>query len=283
MPLYRSESAHARVRSWCEGRLSAALPGADRLAVQTCLGPTHVTRWGSGPGELVVLPGTNFNAATSASWAGELTGSGRVSVVDLPGQPGLSSPGRLTEDKVQSYRRWGRDLLDGLGCGPFVLVAESLGAAVALCLEPRSVAGLVLVSPGGIVPARVGLSEMRASMAWMLRPTEDRSRRLLNVMCGAGHQASPETVEWMTLVARSCRSGLAPAPLPGVVLSGWAHTPAVVVVGSQDCFFSADLIAARLARWTEFLVRTVEGAGHLLAHEEPDAVAGAVREVVART
>lgn len=274
MSLYRSAAAHARVRSWCESIL--ATREVERVVLTTSLGATHVTRWGRGEVTVLVLPGTNLNAATSLGWA---TGLGsHVAVVDLPGQPGLSAGDRPDGDLVRRYRGWGAEVLAGLGPGSYVLVGESLGAAVALCWEPGTVEGLVLVAPGGIVPARVGMGGMRASLPWLIRPTPTRSLRLLASMGAAGCEPDALLVDWMTLVGQTCRTSLAPAPLPGAVLDGWASTPGLVLVGDEDCFFRVDRIDHRMQRRGRLPVRAVPG-GHLLAHEDPGAVARAVRDV----
>jgi pimeloyl-ACP methyl ester carboxylesterase len=274
--LYRNPAAHARVRAWCERRLAEELPQSTRRRVPTSLGPTHLTTWGTGGDQVVVLPGTNFTAAVSLGWATALAARHTVTVVDLPGQPGLSAARRPSGDRVRGHRVWLGEVLAAVGDRP-VLVGESLGGTVALCADPAAVAGLVLVAPGGITPAAVSARLLRATLPWLLRPTDPRSARLLAFMSGPGAPPpEPHLVEWMTLVARSARSSLAPPPLAGTVLAGWRDRPCAVLVGTADCFFRPAAVAERVGRCTGAPVRVVEGAGHLLAHEHPELVAEAL-------
>jgi pimeloyl-ACP methyl ester carboxylesterase len=274
--LYRTLVAHDRIRVWCERRLAEQFPHSLRRTVPTSLGPTHLTTWGTGADHVLVLPGTNFNAATSLGWATALSTRWTVTVADLPGQPGLSSPRRPSGDLVRVHRTWLDEVVAAIGGRP-VVVGESLGATVALCADPASVAGLVLVAPGGITSAALSAGLMRVTLPWMLRPTDPRSARLLGFMSGpAAPPVEPSLVEWMTLVARSARSSLAPRPLAGAVLAGWRDVPCAVLVGSADCFFPSAAVAERVGRHVGASVRVVEGAGHLLAHEHPALLAEAV-------
>lgn len=196
------------MRRWCRVEPDRALPSADRRVITTSLGPTHLITTGSGP-QVLLLPGTNFGAATSVPLMVRLASTFRVTTVDLPGQPGLSCGVRIGDDLVYRHRRWLTEIL-GAVQRPVVVIGESLGAAVALCAEPGpSISGLALVAPAGLVPARLDVGILAASVPWFMRSTPARAERLLAVMDGGAPVADHDRlVEWMAMVPQHTRSSL---------------------------------------------------------------------------
>ncbi|WP_176710075.1 alpha/beta fold hydrolase [Streptomyces sp. Wb2n-11] len=106
-------------------------------------------------------------------------------------------------------------MLNEISPGPTVVVGHSLGGAIALACDVPQLTGRVLVSPAGLTRLRVTGRVLAATLPWLARPTEARSATLLRQMHGSGRAPSAGLITWMTLLARSCRSSLAPAPLPG--------------------------------------------------------------------
>ncbi|MEV1293188.1 alpha/beta hydrolase [Pseudonocardia sp. NPDC049635] len=275
MDVYRSEAGRRALQDWCRRELDRALPGAQRRTLETCLGPTHLTTAGSGPG-VVLLPGTNFGAATSIPLISALSRSFRVTAVDTPGQPGLSSGRRPVDDLITQHQHWFTQVLRGIGpdTGPLLLIGESLGAVAALCADPApQIRGLLLVAPAGLIEARVDLVTLRATLPWLLRPTPRRAARLLATMAGGAPIADHDRlVEWMAMVPEHARSSLAPAPLPNVTISAWQHTPCRVVVGEHDRFFPPPRLAEVARTALHAGTRVVPDAGHLVAHTAPEVI-----------
>lgn len=91
-------------------------------------------------------------------------------------------------------------------------------------------------------------------------------------MSGPAHVPADDLVEWMTLVARTCRTTGAPGPLPDDTLAKWRGRPVRVAVGEHDVFFPPSKLRepcrSKLGR--ELMV--MPGAGHLLVDEEPAVV-----------
>nr|WP_255426337.1 alpha/beta hydrolase [Pseudonocardia sp. C8] len=227
------------------------------------------------------MPGTNFGAATSLPLISRLAASFRVTAVDLPGQPGLSAGTRVPDDAVSRNRRWLGEVLDAVGHAPVLLVGESRGAAVALCAEPgRRIGGLALVVPAGLVGARLDAGILAASVPWLWRPTPARADRVLSTMDGGARVVDRRRlVEWLAMVPRHARSGLAPAPLPEHVLTAWRAAPCRVVAGEHDRFFPPERLAAPARERLRAPTVVVAGAGHLVTHTAPEAVAGVVTEL----
>jgi pimeloyl-ACP methyl ester carboxylesterase len=281
MDIYRSDRGRLTLQDWCRAELRRRMPSIECRVVGSPLGPTHLATAGSGGPRVVLLPGTNFGVATSIPLVGALATRCRVTVVDVPGQPGLSSGDRPDGDLVGRFGGWLDGILAEIGDGPVVVVGESRGAALALCATPGpSVGGLVLAAPAGLVTARVTPRVVGASLPWLLRPTPARASRLLSVLTGGARVDDHDRlVEWLTLVARHARSSLAPLPLPTPVLAGWRATPTRVVLGERDVFFPARKVVAPARRLLHADVGVVTGRGHALSHLAPDAIARAVRQV----
>lgn len=274
--LYRTSAGRDQVRAWCRTRIDAWPVPHETHTLTTSLGETHLLASGEGDRVCVYLPGTNFNSAASLELLGHMGSRCSVVAPDLPGQPGLSAATRPRQD-VAAYGSWMHDVVawtraehPGL---PVVVVGHSRGAAVALT-GPVDVDALVLVSPAGLVRARVGAAVLKATLPWLVRPTDARSRALLLLMSGPGAHHDPALVSWMTLVARETRTTGAPGPLPDAILSRWSRTHVRVVVGEHDCFFAAERVRQASTRLGGgATVEVLDGVGHLSVEEAPGSVA----------
>lgn len=278
--IYRSAEGEAIVREWCENRLAAWAAPHERVVLDGPLGPTHVTVAGSGSPAVVWLPGTNFNAATSGALAAHVARSRRVYVVDLPGQPGLSSPTRLGRDRMQRYGAWLGDVVARLD-EPVVVAGHSLGAAIALAASPSdSILGIALIGPAGLRGVRVTPRLLAVSTPWMLRPSPDRAGALLSYMQHPSSAVDGDLAEWLDLVARHTRPVGAPGPLPRTDLERWRGA-ATVVVGEADAFFPPSRLREIAEESLQTGIRVVEGAGHLVPDEQPERLATLLEEFAA--
>ncbi|MCW0212533.1 MAG: alpha/beta hydrolase [Pseudonocardia sp.] len=280
MHIFRSPDAHAALRLRCERMLDRHSVHDRRLILDTTLGSTHVTKAGPAGPDVVVLPGANLCAPLIPTLITMLAARFRVSVVDVPGQPGLSSAERPEVDRVTRYRHWLDDLLPRITSGPAILVGHSLGAAISLCATPqRRIGGLVLISPAGLVSARTGAAQLRTVLSWRMRPTPARSTRLLEMLSGPGFPRDEDLVEWLTLVGSGMRTSPFPGPLPGSVLERWRATSCRILVGSEDCYLSQHSLGDRARLWLDTVPRPVTGCGHLVPVEDPGSIVAAVTEV----
>ncbi|MFH8363881.1 alpha/beta fold hydrolase [Streptomyces anulatus] len=284
--VYRSEQARAEVRRWCVSRIEGSGMAHARSEVTTTAGGTGVVTAGPEPvvGEpsVVLLPGTNMNAALCLPVADVLARDRRVVVLDLPGQPGLSADLRPRAKRLSWYGKWLTEALAQAVPGPVVVVGHSLGGAVALACDAPQIVGRVLLSSAGLVRLRVPVPLLAATVPWLLRPTVARSTALVRHMAAPGRGYVADSLgEWMDLVGRCCRTSLAPLPLPSGLLELRRSVPTLVVTGQFDPFLPPRELgpAARRRLGAEF--RLIKGAGHLLLDESPEAVLVAVREFCA--
>jgi pimeloyl-ACP methyl ester carboxylesterase len=280
---YRSRGHAEQVREWCRGALREWLLPHQMHDVQTSLGRTQVVEAGVGEDVCVYLPGTNFNAASSTVVLGALANRFLVYAADIPGQPGLSADLR-PRDEVAGYAWWLSELLAWVRTkrptARIVLAGHSRGAAVALSADPDTVHGLALLSPAGLVAVRPTLPMLRATLPWLLRRDEPGARRLLQFMSGPGHDPSVGLVEWMAVVARTCRTTGAPGPYPDDVVTSWRRRNVVVVVGDHDGFFPVDRLRDCCVAKLGSGPIVIEHAGHLLPEEEPTRVVDLVAKLV---
>ncbi|MFC9706327.1 alpha/beta fold hydrolase [Streptomyces sp. NPDC056943] len=266
--IYRSTTGRELIRRWCLNQL-AAWPVPHERKTMTAQGtPTHVVLAGSGATTVVFVPGTNFNAAASLPLATALVATGyRVLLVDVPGQPGLSSGERgLSGGRLSWYGAWLSEVIETISSEPVAVMGHSFGAAIALSSDCSRIDRLVLVSPGGLTRLRLTPTVLAASAAWFLRPAPTHSTRLLRTMLAPGHSPREELVDWMTLVARHARSSGAPgaATLPA------RSVPRLVVTGEHDVFLpprrlgppARDVLGAELG--------VIPEAGHLVVEEHPE-------------
>ncbi|WP_274030646.1 alpha/beta fold hydrolase [Streptomyces sp. MMBL 11-1] len=284
--VYRSEQARAEVRRWCAHRIEGSGLAHARSEVVTSAGATGVLTAGPEPRDggptVVLLPGTNMNAALCLPVVEAIAREGRVVVLDLPGQPGLSADLRPRVNRLSWYGKWLTEALASAVPGPVVVVGHSLGGAVALACDAPQIVGRVLLSSAGLVRLRVPAPLLAATVPWLLRPTVARSTALVRHMAAPGEGRVPALLgEWMDLVGRCCRTSLAPPPLPSGLLELRRSVPTLVLTGQFDPFLPPRHLgpAARRRLGAEFTV--IEGAGHLLLDESPEAVLGAVREFCA--
>ncbi len=83
----------------------------------------------------------------------------------------------------------------------------------------------------GITRLRVPAPLLAATIPWLLRPSVPRAAKLLNQMSAPDQHPPADLCAWMDLVSRSCRSSLAPAPLPSDLLERRRSAPTVVATG----------------------------------------------------
>ena len=275
MAIYRSEEGEQEIQEWCLRRIGMWDQPHEARIVNTALGSTHVVTAGAGP-DLVLLPGTNFTAATSLDLVGELARTHTVHAVDLPGQPGLSAAQRPKRGH-DAYGYWLCELLPLLcGSAPLV-VAHSLGAVAALSSAARGarVNRLVLLDPAGVMRLRVSAAVLGPTMAWLRKRDDRTSAGLLQMMMGPESTPDADLVTWMTLIGRHVRTSLAPPPLPVGELRRLGGIGIDIISGNHDRFLPPTALHRAVKRrlpGARFAV--VDNAGHLLPLERPDAVLG---------
>jgi pimeloyl-ACP methyl ester carboxylesterase len=107
----------------------------------------------------------------------------------------------------------------------------------------------------------------------------EHTRRMLRLFVSPGEDPPETEVEWMTLMAASCRSTLAPPPLPAELLSRRAEQPCIVGVGEHDRFLPPRRLAPAVRRTMDLDLRVLSGMGHLTTPGHFDDVVSLVDEI----
>lgn len=266
--IYRSTAGKELIRRWCSDQLDAWAVPHERTTVTANGTQTHVVLAGDGATTVVFVPGTNFNAAASLPLATVLVATGyRVLLVDVPGQPGLSSGERaISGGRLSWYGAWLSEVIKKVSPEPAVVMGHSFGAAIALSTDSPRISRLVLVSPGGLTRLRLTPTVLAASTAWFLRPAPTHSARLLRAMVAPGYQPREDLVTWMTLVARHSRSSGA----PGTAVLPTRPIPRVVVTGEHDVFLPPKRLITAVQSTLGTELGVVPEAGHLMVEERPE-------------
>jgi pimeloyl-ACP methyl ester carboxylesterase len=277
--VYKSPRGHRAVRQWCADALARADFPLTSATVDTGAGRVALTSAGTGRTRIVVVPGTGFNAAVMPPWLRALSDRWTTTVVDLPGQPGLSDPRRPRRNRLAWYGRALDEVLAAMDADGVVLVGHSLGAAVALAADSPRIAARALVSPAGFM--RLSVDPALASSLWLLRPMAEHTRRMVRLFVAPGVRPPENEVAWMALMATWCRTTLAPPPLPAELLARRAERPCVVGVGEHDRFLPPRRLVPAVRATMNRDVRVFAGVGHLVTPDRLDEVVSLVADAAA--
>ncbi len=280
--VYKNAAGSRAVREWCSRVLARADFPLSSATLATSVGDVVVTSAGAGRVRIVLIPGTGYNAAAALPWLKALSARWATTVIDLPGQPGLSDPNRPRRARLAWYGRVLDEILAVMDVDDVVLVGNSLGAAVVLAAASPRITARALISPAGIIRLNIDPTVTLASAVWLLDPTPAHTRRMLRWFVSPGADLPETDVEWMTLMAARCRPTLAPPPVPVDILARCAEQPCVVGVGEHDVFLPAGKLAPAVRRTMNLDLRVFPGVGHLTTPADLDTVVSLIAEVVGR-
>ncbi len=207
-----------------------------------------------------------------------------VLAVDLPGHGRSAGPLLAT---IEAQADWIVALLDAAGVQEAALVGHSMGALIALeaaSRYPERVSNIVLI--GAAVPMPV--SEALLTAARDARPKADG---MVNAWShGARGALGGNTVPGMWMMGASLRLMERAAPgvlhndlnacnayARGLEAAAAAQCPALLVVGSRDMMTSPRGAPKLAAAMQNARIARIEGSGHALMAEYPDAVLDALR------
>lgn len=189
---------------------------------------------------------------------------------DLPGHGRSLGPGR---DHIAAYGDWLVAFLDGVGLDRAVLVGHSMGGGIALDVALRyadRVAGLGLIATG---------ARMRVAPALLegLQQDPEAAVRLI-----VGWSYGPEAPEEMVRQGRRQLQQTPPDVLYGDFVAcdafdvrdrlGNISAPAFVLCGTKDRMTPAKYAPALRDGIPSSTLHLVEGAGHMVLVEQPQAV-----------
>ncbi len=263
--VWKTEAGRDLVLARYRAHLDSSLgEGTERRFLDTSYGPTFTVGMAA-PGKppVVLLHGS---ASNSASWLGVLPLYARrlsAHCLDIPGEPGLSSPERLRLAS-DAPSRWLGECLDALGLERVAFVGMSLGGWYALdfaARHPERVSALSLFAAGGIAPQRIGF--LFTALACLALGA--KGRRLLARAIYRDAEIPEELLEYQALVSRHFRPLAEPLPIfPDSSLARLAM-PLQYIAGEHDALLrAADSVARLEALLPGADARLVAGAGHAI-------------------
>ncbi|MFN2291207.1 MAG: alpha/beta fold hydrolase [Anaerolineae bacterium] len=194
-----------------------------------------------------------------------------------PDLPGHGRSGGLGRDRVPAYGDWLMSFLDELALQEAVLVGHSMGGAIILEMAlryPKRVAGLGLVATGARLRVAPALLEA-------LRQEPEVGVKLI-----AEWAFGPEASEEMVRLARRQMTMIPPDVLYGDFLAcdgfdvvarlGEIEAPAFVLCGTQDRMTPVKYATYLRDEIDGATLTLVEGAGHMVMLEQPQAVSMAL-------
>jgi pimeloyl-ACP methyl ester carboxylesterase len=201
-----------------------------------------------------------------------------IAAVDLPGHGGSQGPG---EQEVSRYAEWVKKLLDGMGIVKPVLIGHSLGAAVCLSLVIRygdAAAAVVPVGGGARMTVNPAiLEEVRRDPAAVISLVAAFSvaranrEKLTGLLTEGLSRVDPEVLygDFLACDRLDIRETVAQIRIPTLVVCGALDkmTPPAL-----SAFLRNGIAGARLA--------LIEGAGHFVMLENPEAFNSALAEFV---
>ena len=199
--------------------------------------------------------------------------------LDLPGHGRSEGQGR---DSISAYGDWLIDFLDAAGEDQAVLVGHSMGGAIVLdttLRHPERVVGLGLVATG----ARLRVAP--AILDGILQDPEATVRLICDFAFG------PESPPEMVLMGRRQMGAISPQVIHGDFAAcdafsvmdrlGEITAPALVLCGTQDRLTPSKYSVYLRDQIARSVLRLVEGAGHMVMVERPEAVVEALSSFLA--
>ena len=206
---------------------------------------------------------------------GELT---RAVALDLPGHGRSRPPGR---DSMNAYRDVVLGLLDALGFDRAVIVGHSLGGGIAQTLalsHPDRVAGLGLVGTG----ARLRVLPQILDGIVSPRDFEQTAEFVVDNSYAPGLDATRREralAEFRECPAQVTHDDFAACDVFDIMPRvAEIHAPTVVVCGRQDRMTPVKYSEYLASKIANARLVVVEGAGHSVMIEQPDAVNRALVE-----
>ncbi|MFA7710918.1 MAG: alpha/beta hydrolase, partial [Candidatus Neomarinimicrobiota bacterium] len=156
--VYKSREGRLILESLYRKALAAHLtPAYEQLFIPTEIAQTHVLRFGEKTNPpLIMIHGSVSNSATWLGNASDFIDHFYIYCVDIPGEPGLSEPTRMSL-RSDAPNQWLTSLLNNLDIEKGSLVTMSMGSWYGLNFaihNPEKVRALSMLTSAGVVPTK---------------------------------------------------------------------------------------------------------------------------------
>lgn len=214
---------------------------------------------------LILLHGASSNSSAWVADFPEFTRYFRVYAVDIPGEAGKSTQNRPSWNGP-AYAEWLEDVLDGLQIEKAVLLGISQGGWMALKFAvcyPERVRKLVLLAPGGVVPARASFLLRAIPLSFLGRWGAEKLNRIV-----FGRQPmDAEAIQIMDAILTYFKPRIEKQPIFTDEELLRLKMPTLLVAGEQDALIDPVKTAQRLrALLPDLQVKLLPDTGHVLHH-----------------
>jgi pimeloyl-ACP methyl ester carboxylesterase len=214
---------------------------------------------------LVLIHGSVSNAT---SWVAEFPAYSqhfRVYAVDLPGEPGKSAQNRPAW-QGPAFAEWLEDVLNGLKISKTALLGISQGGWTALrfaTCHPDRVSKLVLLAPGGIMPARTSFILKSIFYSTVSRQGGEK----INQMVIGKDRIDPEAIKIMNALMTHFKPRVEKEYIFVDEELKRLNMPLLLLGGTEDVICAMEKIAERLKKLAPRLETILlPGVGHVLVN-----------------
>jgi pimeloyl-ACP methyl ester carboxylesterase len=245
--------------------------------VPTPSGQIEVWIEGEGP-SAVMIPSLGRGVADFDDLAHRLVDEGFQVLRPQPRGVGASA-GAMSEITLHDLAADVACAIEALGSAPAMVVAHAFGQRVARVLaadRPDLVSGIAMLAAGGKIPPLPGAQEALAGVFRTDLPDAERMEHIRFAFFAPGNDPAVWREGWYRDTARAQQAAGRATPVDGWWNAG-AATPLLIVQGLQDTIAPPEnghLMQRELGARVELL--DIDGAGHALLPEQPDAIARAV-------
>lgn len=247
--IFRSAAGERAVRTRYRQVLDGWPGPKSELHLATREGETFVVGYGNEDAPpVVLLHGSQANAAAWMHDAPRWSQAFRCYAVDMIGEAGFSAPSRPPLDG-DAHALWLDDVMNGLGLRSASFVGVSLGGWLALDYarrRPEAMERLALLCPAGIGRQRNFL--LKVAPLLLLGPWG--ARRAREMVFGPSRGGPPPAMrplaELMGLIGRNIRPRVVKIPRLSDAELGALRMPLLAIVGGRDVLFDSDDTRRRL-------------------------------------
>ncbi len=263
--VYKSEEGRKIVESIYRNILEKYLDFPfEKLYVATELGKTHVLKFGNKKNPpLLMLHGSTSNSATWLGSLSEFIDNFCIYCVDIPGEPGLSTPVRKPLSS-EYPNEWLRSLLDSLDIEKTSFVTMSLGSWYALNFtikNPERVCALSMITLPGIVPAKKSFI-LKAILFMMMGKT---GQKLLNKSIFYKTEVPKEITEFQSVVCKYFKPLIEEIPMFSDAQLSSVSVPIQYFGGDRDVLLDSVKTAERLQKFLPCSsINILNDTGHVI-------------------
>lgn len=264
--IYKSPAGKQEIMALYDAVLARWPVAFETFHLPTRHGETFVIASGnpSAP-PLVLIHGSVSNAT---SWVAEFPAYSqhfRVYAVDLPGEPGKSAQNRPAWEGP-AFAEWLEDILNGLKIQKTALLGISQGGWTALrfaTCHPDRVSKLILLAPGGIMPARTSFILKAIFLSWFGR----RGGEKINQFVLGKDAIHPEAVKFMDAMMTHFKPRVEKEYIFADEELKRLDMPVLLLGGTDDVICDVEKAVKRLKKLAPRLETILlPGVGHVLVN-----------------